>query len=392
MSKLGKFLIILAVLAGPLGAVYAPIPEEDLGKALVVTVGGGIYHDDNIFGAASNEQSSLVYRFAPSIDYNSSVTDQTFLSVSYDLTFDNVEDRPTNTDLISHNLALRVAHSFDPDSILDITNTFLMSENPESLLPGLPLNTDQSFRSNQLDGTFTDKLGEKMGITLKGRSQIFAYDLNSLAAQIDRHELLLGVSADYAVSEATGVLGEYRYQDVSYDSGGGLKDKQSHFLLAGLDHAPSEQISLSMRLGLEQRNRSGAPDDDAPRAELMARYSYGENSFLSGGYMYTIEEVSNVTAYTDVQVHRFFVNLQHAFSPKTIGSLFYNVEPSTLLGRSGVTTDQDETTQRFGLALTTRPRLGWTISGTFDIDVTASGDPFRDLERQRVGINVSRSF
>lgn len=392
MSTLGKLLLILAVLAGPLGAVYAPIPEEELGKALIVTVGGGIYHDDNIFGAPSNEQSSMVYRFAPSIDYNSSVTDQTFMSVSYDLTFDNVEDRPTNTDLISHLLALRVAHSFNPDSILDVTNTFMISENPESLLPGLPLNTDQSFRSNQLDGVFTNKLGEKMGLTLKGRSQLYAYDLTALAAQLDRHELLLGVSSDYAVSEATSMSGEYRFQDVAYDAGGSLKDKQSHFLLAGIDHAPSEQISLSMRLGLEQRNRSGAPDDDSPRAELMARYSYGEKSFLSGGYMYTIEEVSNVAAYTDVQVHRFYVNLQHAFSPKTIGSLFYNVEPSTLLGRSGVTTDQDETTQRFGLALTMRPWEGWTISGTFDIDTTASGDPFRDLDRRRVGLNVSRSF
>jgi hypothetical protein len=392
MSTLGRILIPLAVLAGPLGAVYAPIPEEELGKALVITVGGGVYHDDNIFGAPSGERSSMVYRFAPSIDYNSSVTDQTFVSLGYDLSFDHIENRPTNTDLISHVLSARIAHSYNPDSVLDLNNLLMVNENPESLLPGLPLNTDQSFVSNQFDGTFTNKLGERTGYSLKARSQLYAYDLNSLAAQLDRHELLLGVTADYSVSEATSMLGEYRFQDVSYDAGGALKDKRSHFLLAGLDHSPSEAVSLSMRLGLEQRNRSGAPDDDAPRAELMARYSYGENSFLSGGYMYTIEEVSNVAAYTDVQVHRFFVSLQHALSPAMVGSLFYNVEPSTLLGRSGITTDQDETTQRFGMALTMQPSRGWTLSGTFDMDITASGDAFRDLDRQRVGINVSRSF
>lgn len=68
MFKFGRLLTPLAVLASPLMAVYAPIPEEELGKALVFTVGGGVYHDDNIFGAPSGERSSMVYRFAPSID------------------------------------------------------------------------------------------------------------------------------------------------------------------------------------------------------------------------------------------------------------------------------------------------------------------------------------
>ena len=314
------------------------------------------------------------------------------MSLGYDLSFDHVKDRPANTDLISHVFSARVAHSYNPDSVLDLNNLLMVNENPESLLPGLPLNTDQSFVSNQFDATYNNKAGERTGYTVKGRSQFFAYDLNSLAAQLDRHELLLGASLDYAVSEATKMSGEYRFQDVSYDAGGAFKDKRSHFVLAGLDHSPSETISLSARLGLEQRNRSGAPDDNAPRAELMARYSYGEKSFLSGGYMYTLEEVSNVAAYTDIQVHRFFVSLQHAFTPKTVGSLFYNLEPSTLLGRPGTTSDQDETTQRFGLALTLQPARGWSISGTFDVDTTDSGDQFRDLDRQRVGINVSRSF
>lgn len=392
MLKRCKNLIPLVIGVGSLGAVYAPIPEEELGKALVFRVGGGLYHDSNIFGSSTGERDSMVYRFAPSVDYNASVTDQTFLSASYDLTFDHVEDRPANTDLISHVFGLRVAHSYNPDSIIDVTETFTVSENPESLLPGLPLNTDQSFKSNQLDATYTGKAGERVGYTLKGRSLLYAYDLNSLAQQLDRHELLVGASVDYAVSEATKLSGEYRFQDVAYDAGGAVKDKRSHFLLAGLDYAPSEQLSLSARAGLEQRDRSGAPDDDAPRAEVMARYAYGEKSFISGGYMFVIEEISNVILYTDIEVHRFFVNVQHAFSPNTIGSVFYNVEPSTLLGRPGVSGDQDETTQRFGTALTFRPKVGWTISGTFDIDVTDSGDPFRDLDRTRIGLNVSYAF
>jgi hypothetical protein len=385
-------LIALAALAGPLGAVYAPIPEEELGKALVVRLGGGFYHDSNIFGSPTAERDSMVYRFAPSISYNASVTDQTFLSASYDLMWDYVEDRPENQDLVSHILALRLAHSFSPDTILDINETFSIIENPESLLPGLPLNSDQSYTSNQFDVTFDDKAGERIGYTLKGRSLLYAYDLDSLARQLDRHEFLVGASLNYDVSEATQVLGELRYLDVSYDQNGAFKDKQSTYFLAGLDYNPSETLALSIRAGLEQRDRSGAPDDDAPHAEVTFRKNYGERSFFSAGYMLAIEEISNVAQYTDIEVHRFFANVQHAFAANTTGSLFYNVEPSKLLRRPGLGPDRDETTQRFGAALTFQPRRGWMISGTFDVDVTDSDDPFRDLDRTRVGIDVSYSF
>ncbi len=384
--------IALIAIAGPLGAVYAPIPEEELGKALVVNLGAGVLHDSNIFGAPQNERDSMVYRFAPSISYNASVTDQTFLSASYDMNMDYVENRPENDTLWTHVLSVRLAHSFNPDSVLDITEKFSIIESPESLLPGLPLNTDQSYNHNQLDASFTNKVGRRLGYEFKARSQLFAYKVDSLARQLDRDEGLLGFSMDYDVSEATQVLGEYRFQDVGYDRDGQFKNKQSHFFLGGLDYDPSETFSLSLRGGFEQRNRSGAPDDTAPRVEVTARHEYGERSYLAAGYILAIEEISNVQLYTDIQVHRFFANVQHALSGQTTGSLFYNIEPSKLLGRPGVIGDRDEVTQRLGAALTWQPRRGWTVAALIDVDVTDSDDPFRDLDRTRLGLDVRYSF
>ena len=173
---------------------------------------------------------------------------------------------------------------------------------------------------------------------------------------------------------------------------GQTKDKQSHFFLAGFDYNPTEKYLFSVKAGLEQRNRSGAPDDETPRVEAVVRYDYGEKSFVSGGYMLAIEEISNVVLYTDIEVHRFFVNLQHSLTAKTTGSLFFNVEPSTLLGRPGLSPNRDETTQRMGAALTLQPARGWTVSGTVDVDVTDSADTFRDLDRTRFGIDLRYSF
>ena len=392
MMKRCLFPLFLALSSVPTWAVYAPIPEEELGQAFTVGLGGGIYHDSNIFGGATGEISSMVYRMSPSLSFNSSVTPQTFVSASYNFNFDQVEDRPLNKSLTSHFLRGRIAHSIHERSTIDFNASYSAVENPESLLAGVPLNTDQSFNSSQVDFTYTGTLSQRTGFTFKGRNSTFAYDLTNLANQLDRNEFLIGLSADYAYAEATKILGEYRFQDVAYDSGGASKDKNSNYFLVGFDHAPSEKMSFSFRAGMETRSRSGAPDDDAPYAEITGSYEYGKGSFLSAGYIRTIEENSNVDIYTDVEVNRFFVNLQHAITPQVFGSMLYNIEPSVLKGRATVSPDRDEVTQRVGFALTYRPARHWLVAGTIDLDITDSDDNNRDLERERIGVDVRYTF
>jgi hypothetical protein len=384
--------LIFALTSGSLWAVYAPIPEEDLGQTFTVQLGGSVFHDSNIFGGATGEISSMVYRFAPSLSFNSSVTPQTFVSAAYSFNFDRVVDRPLNEDLTSHFLRGRIAHSFHERSNFDFNVLYSVVGNPESLLAGIPLNTDQSFDSSQVDFSYTGTLSQRMGFTFKGRNSTFAYDLTRLSTQLDRDEFLLGLSGDYTLSEASKLLAEYRFLNVGYDAGGSSKDKESHYVLGGFDYSPSEKLSWSVRAGLEMRSRSGAPDDDAPYAEVTGRYAYAEKSFLSVGYIRAIEESSNIDTYTDVEVNRFFVNLQHALTAQVIGSLLYNVEPSVLIGRKGIAPDRDEVTQRFGVAMTYQPARHWTVAGTVDWDITNSDDSNRDLNRQRVGVDIRYKF
>ncbi len=392
MMKRCLISLFLLLSSTPIWAVYAPIPEEELGQAFTIQLGGGVYHDSNIFGGASGEISSMVYRTAPKLSFNSSVTAQTFVSTSYEFNFDHVVDRPLNQSLTSHFLKGRIAHSFHERSELDFNVSYAVVQNPESLLAGVPLNTDQSFDNSQVDFSYSGTLSERLGFTFKGRNSTYAYDLATLSAQLDRNEFLIGLTADYALSEATKMLAEYRYQDVGYKTGGSLKNKNSDYFLAGFDHSPGEKLTITVRAGVEMRSRSGAPDDDAPYAEVTGSYQYAENSFISAGYIRTIEESSNVDLYTDIEVNRFFVNVQHALTAQVFGSMLYNVEPSVLKGRATVVPDRDEVTQRIGFALTYRPARHWTVAGTVDFDITASDDANRDLERERIGIDVRYAF
>lgn len=383
---------LLGLCSLPLQAAYAPIPEQEQAKAWAVTLTANVYHDSNIFGAQTGEIDSMVYQVAPQFAVNGSITQQTFASASYKLTLDRVEDRPGDRTLDSHDLSLRLAHAFQPGTTIDLTESYQVAKNPESLLAGIPLNTDQSFKRNQLDGRFDHALNAKTQASLKARLIDYRYDNAALGSSLDRNETLFGLSASYALLPETRLAGEYRYQDVGYDTGGATKDKESHFLLAGVDYAPGPKLTASARLGVEFRSRAGERSEDAPFAELSAKYDYGDRSFFSTGYVFALEETSNVALYTDTQVHRFFFNLQHVITPAVVGSASINFEPATLQGRRGISPDRDETATRFGAALTYLGRRNWSVSATVDFDRVDSDDVSREMDRSRVGLSARYVF
>lgn len=392
MKTLLRLLPAVALVPTLALAVYAPIPEQEQGKALTYRLGAGVSYDSNIFGGATNVIDSVVYNFTGKISFNSSVTDQTFVSASYELINDHMVDRPSSQNLTSHNLEARVAHSFAQDTNIDLSAGYNISKNPESLLPGQPLNTDQSFKRGQFDGRYTTSLNPKTAIVTKYRFVDYSYDTAALAADLDRAEHLLGFETAFQFLPETKLVGEYRYQSIGYDSNASVKDKTSNFYMLGFEHNPGKKLMISGRAGIEDRSRDSGSDTTAPYAELSTRYTYGEDSFLAVGYMHTLEEPSDVNSFTDTQVNRFFVNIQHALSGAFTASGSVTYEPSTLQGRPGGSVDKDEETTRFGLALAWRPTKNWALIGTFDYDDVSSDVPSREQNRERYGLNARFTF
>jgi predicted porin len=372
-------------------AIYAPIPEQEQGKALTYRLGASAYHDSNIFGAATGEIGSMVYNLTAAISYNGSLDDQTFTSAAYELSNDNMVDRPGQKNLTSHTLTARLAHSFSPVTNIDLSGLLAISKNPQSLLAGVPLNTDQSLKREELDARYTTAPGQKTGLVVKYRFVNFSYDNATLGAQLDRKENLAGLELSYALLPETKLVGEYRYQSVDYDIGGATKNKKSNYLMGGVDYNPGKQTLVSARAGFEDRHRSSASNTTAPYVELSARYTYAEGSFLATGYTYTLEESSDVVNFTDTKVNRFFVNVQHRVSGAITASCSLTYEPSQLQGR-GTHVDVDEKTTRLGLGLSWLPTKNWTLSGTYDLDEVNSDAANRDQHRERAGVSARYTF
>jgi hypothetical protein len=392
MIKASRALIIGGLMAAlPLWAAYAPIPEQEQGKDLVMSVKGGLSYDSNIFGAATDERESAIWTVAPRLTYNTSLTAQTFFSAGYGLTLDRFDKRPGDKLLDSHEASVRLAHAFSKATTIDLNNLFLVSRNPESLLPGQTLNTNQSFTRNQFDGRFVTPLTPKVGMTAKLRAVLFDYHDSLLGRSLDRTEALYGVSADYAILPEVKGVAELRHQDVFYRKLGETKNKRSNYLMGGIDYDVARKVSLSGRLGAEWRERKGESDTTAPYAEISTKYTYTEKSFVAAGYAYTLEETSDPARFTDTKVHRLFANVQHSLTALIVASGSLTYEPSTLQGRRG-TPDISEKNLRSGVAISYLPTKNWTLTAGYDYDRVRSDDASRKLERQRIALSALFTF
>lgn len=381
----------LLLAASPLRAVYAPVPEQELGKSLVVSLKSALAYDTNLFGAAAKNVESTVFQAVPKIAYNASVTDQTFLSLGYQLTLEHFGDRPGDQTLDSHEALVRVAHAFSQTATIDVLDVFQATRNPESLLNGLPVNTDQSNHRNELNATISVAPTAKTGITAKARTTLLDYRDAALGRSLDRTENLFGVSGSYAVLPEVKAVIEARHQDVFYRKTGESKNKASEYLMSGVDYAFAKKVTASARAGAEWRRRDAEQSTTAPYAELSLKYEYRKASYLSGGVVFTLEETSDVARFNDTKVNRAFVNMQHHVTALVVASGSLIVESSELQGRRGQL-DLQESTVRAGGALSYLPTKNWTVSASYDLDRVRSDERTREMVRHRVGLTAGYAF
>ncbi|HEY9154479.1 MAG TPA: hypothetical protein VIM69_05070 [Opitutaceae bacterium] len=375
-------------------AFYAPIPVIEQGKPLTVYLSGTTYYDTNVFGAETGKVESMVYEVAPSFIFNAGVAQQSFLSLSYKLSVDYIPDRPGSKVLPSHDIGARVAHTFSADTEFDVTDSYVISRNPESLLPGVGtvLSGDQSYRRNQLDARLNTTLTQRNGVVFKTRVSSYDYDNFSLGQELNRNEFLGGVSLEHTVSPGMKVSTEYRYQAIEYTHQADAKNKYSHFLLFGAEDAVNDRTAFTAKAGGEYRERSGDTNILAPYVELGVKRDYGRGSFVSAGYSYSLEETSTIDLFDDMAVNRFFVNCEQAITPKLTGSASVDWEPSILEGRRNVSPNRNEVNTRIGLALIYRLEQELSFSATIDIDQINSDQPGRSLSRQRYGVSAKYAF
>lgn len=385
----------LLVLPSAAFAVYAPIPPLEQGQAITVTAEAALIYDDNIFGAPSGEVESWVLRVSPKVEYNHSLSDNSFLSASYRLDGMFYDSRPTDDTLFNHEFAGRVFYAFDENSELRVSNTLSFIDSPVSLRPlGGTFQTDQSLKQNVFNARLTGNLSETIGLTGKLRHLYLSYDQTALANLLDREEWMLGLEAFYRSTETTKFVGELRFVDVDYDVAQAV-DSQSILLLGGVDYEVSQRTSLTTRVGIERRDRRLATSKDTNFfGELAAVHRYAQGSYFSTGIRVSTTDTDATSDYADQDGRMIFLNVQHMVSGNIYVSSSISYELADLNpradrpGLAGI----DDKFLRLGLAATYLITDNFSVTASLDIDRFRSDASFREQDRTRFGISARYAF
>ncbi len=391
MNKASLFLSIIALPATLFG-VYAPIPEQEQGKAVVLSLESGFFYDSNILGTPDGEIDSTVFSVTPQIKYNASIEEQSFIEASYRLQALLYSDRPSEDTLFNHNFNAQLSHTFSPGMVMDVSDTLMLIDNPESFLVGL-LQTDQSGINNQFDFRLLSELSQRASLTVKYRNFNFAYDNADVSTVLDRNDNQFGVQVGYKWVPETSFVFEYRFQDRSYDTDGALKDSDSNFFLTGVDWAPSPTVQISGRIGLDDRNQNAGNSGTNFYGQLTGIYQYSDKptSFLAFSVTYETVETSAPVTFSGEETFSLLFNVQHALTAKIFlaGSIYY--DDADLIRQTALANVTDNTL-RLGLSAIYQPTKNWSVIFSYDLDDTDSDDFVRTENRSRVGISARYSF
>ena len=287
------------------------------------------------------KRSSWGMDLNPSASY-SLQRDLTTLKLSYEYDMRYYEDRKNTSADHSHQAEVVFGHSFTERYKLDVTDSFVVAQEPDILDPGTRtafLRTDgNNIRNTAVVGLNAD-LTEKLSSRVSYSNRFYDYQEDgeaSRSALMDRVEHVIGVDARWHFQPTTTGLIGYMFEidnQTSTDLLGSsflaynryaavnglnaaaltgaqqaqaladypiptskIRDRRSHYAFVGLDHTLTTQLSAQLRLGAqftEFPNKWPGIDDSyiTPYADANVRYQYAEGSVATLGVKHSQSQV-----------------------------------------------------------------------------------------------------
>jgi hypothetical protein len=130
---------------------------------------------------------------------------------------------------------------------------------------------------------------------------VVKYENSSPGASQDRIENTFGNEFRFLVTPTTTLVGEYRYEVVSYDQA--PLDSTTNFLLAGFDHTFNSRLTATLRGGDELRSYTQGGNQSGPYFEGNLNYAVGKRTTVTWANSYGIGEPNVSSAQSRTTFH-----------------------------------------------------------------------------------------
>jgi hypothetical protein len=316
------------------------------------------FYDDNWNTAASGtgaRQGSYGFEVSPGLGYKI-VNGPTEASLSYTYGLKYFESRPSNNADHSHAAEAKLRHTFPERYKLDISDSFVSSQEPGVLDPA---SLTVPFRSNgnNIRNTVALTLGAELTPTFSldiGYSNSF-YDYqetgtDSRSALLDRVEHLARVDLRWAArSDVIGIFGyQFGFNDqTSADlvtttaappgQSASVRDARSHYVYIGADRNFSPQLLGSVRAGLQYTDYPNAPaplvqNSTSPYVDFAGTWAYSPEGTIQLGLKHTRNQTDVSSGAQDAESTTIYGNLSHNIAAVVKTSVLVQYQNSSFRG------------------------------------------------------------
>ncbi|HZR63890.1 MAG TPA: outer membrane beta-barrel protein [Terriglobales bacterium] len=193
------------------------------------------------------------------------------------------------------------------------------------------------------------------------------YDQSSIGDFQDRADSTLGEQLVFSLTTRTGLVGEYRYETITYDTA--PLDSTTHYLLAGINHNLTEHLTVQLRAGESFRSLENVGDSTLPYFESSVNYASSNHS-LNWITSYGFEAPTALGA-TTTKTLRTGLNLTYGLTSRlsSVAGIYYHHDEN----QGGTGTSSTGSQNSFDLNLGIRYTLNKHFTLHLDYNHTEQG-------------------
>jgi hypothetical protein len=337
----------LSIGAASLAVTAALQASEGGAKPWTVRAGVSGFYNDNVYTRSDLPKvDSFGFEVTPGFSLNLPINDgQTTLGLRYDYLLRYFENREKSLDH-NHVVDASLTHNFNSRYKINVFDSFAQAQEPQQLGAGaggagILFRAEGTNFRNIAGFDFTSELAENWSAVTGFRNNLFRFDNLAFAQSLDRVEYLPSVNVRYQVAPKSSVGLFYQYGITDYDGPGSnvgfVRDVNSHFVAATIDHDFAANLTGSLRGGIQYNDFAdvaGIKSRDGVSPYVDGQVSYG---FLPGSSL-TVGVRHQLTA-TDVGILGAVggglfsdpirgssatsarLGVSHSFTPKLVGSI-----------------------------------------------------------------------
>ncbi len=376
--------------------------------------------DKPIYDYAS-KQSSYGISFSPSVNFNA-VREQGEIGLGYTFGLKWYEDRDPDSTDESHTIAAKIAHSVSPTFSFELANNLRIAQEPEIKVGTVrraevvvdsetgeirTIRGEQDYLHNQGSFYATQMLSDTYSIYAGYANTIFNFDNPAFSARLDRveHTPLVHLKAQLKPN-TVGLIG-YRFKAVDFTGDKieyldpEIRDSDSHYVYAGLDHAFTPTLQGSVRLGAQFTKFSNVNKNSAsPFVDANLSYGYAEGSHFQIGVKHernrhdlAFEFNDKYGLILDQKQTVVYASANHQLTAKLNGSLVGHYLNGAYESVGEIDGDNDEY-WAFGLSLdyAINPYLAAEAGYNFDDYESGVQSEYRSYDRNRVYVGLRASY